>query len=288
MRENALPEAALQQKMLPEQQDLQEKLQRIAKMRMFDDTLMNAVFDSRIEETQVLIQIILGRDDIRVISTKTQEEFINVYGRRVTLDIIARDADNKLYNIEVQRDKYKAPPQRARFHAAVTDITLLKDRQPFKEMPDRYTIFITEEDKFGKGLPMYHVENVIKELDDEPFQDGGHIIYVNGEYRDPATPVGQLMHDFACIQARDILNPVLRERVRYLKETKGGNAEMCELVEEYAEKRAKRYAEEREMQVKMRNAKNFIDNTNLPLEDIAKCVELPLATVEEIARGRTA
>ena len=81
MRENELSEAALQQKMLLEQQDLQDKLQRIAKMRMFDDTLMNAVFDSRIEETQVLIQIILGRDDIRVISTKAQEEFINVYGR---------------------------------------------------------------------------------------------------------------------------------------------------------------------------------------------------------------
>ena len=43
---------------------------------------------------------------------------------------------------------------------------------------------------------------------------------------------------------------------------------MCELVEEYAEKRAKRYAEEREMQVKMRTAKN--------------------CTVEELARGRTA
>ena len=260
MRGNALPEAALQQEMLLEQQDLQDKLQRIAKMRMFDDTLMNAVFDSRIEETQVLIQIILGRDDIRVISTKTQEEFINVYGRRVTLDIIARDADNKLYNIEVQRDKYKAPPQRARFHAAVTDITLLKDRQPFKEMPDRYTIFITEEDKFGKGLPMYHIENTITELGDIPFLDGGHIIYVNGEYRDLATPIGQLMHDFACTQARDILNPVLRERVRYLKESEGGNAEMCELVEE----------------------------TDLSLEDIAKNVKLPLATVEELARGRTA
>ena len=135
---------------------------------------------------------------------------------------------------------------------------------------------------------MYHIENTIAELGDEPFLDGGHIIYVNGEYRDLATPIGQLMHDFACTQARDILNPVLRERVRYLKESEGGNAEMCELVEEYAEKRAKRYAEEREMQVKMRNAKNFIDNTNLPLEDIAKCVELPLATVEELARGRTA
>ena len=284
MRENELSEAALQQKMLLEQQDLQDKLQRIAKMRMFDDTLMNAVFDSRIAETEVLIQIILGRDDIKVTSTKTQEEFINVYGRRVTLDIIARDADNKLYNIEVQRDKYKAPPQRARFHAAVTDITLLKDRQSFKEMPDRYTIFITEEDKFGSGLPMYHVENTIAELNDAPFCDGGHIIYVNGEYRDLATPIGRLMHDFACTQASDILNPVLRERVRYLKESEGGTIKMCDLVEEYAEKKAQR----REMQVKLRNAKNLIDTTNLSLEDIARCVELPLNMVEELAQGRTA
>ena len=108
-----MQEETLQQQRSQEQEDMQDKLQRIAKMRMFDDTLMNAVFDSRIVETQVLIQIILGRDDIRVISTKTQEEFINVYGRTVTLDIVARDADDKLYNIEVQRDKYKAPPQRA-------------------------------------------------------------------------------------------------------------------------------------------------------------------------------
>lgn len=284
LQENGLPEAALQKKRLQEQQDLQDKLQRIAKMRMFDDTLMSAVFDSRVEETEVLIQIILGRDDIRVISTKTQEEFVNVYGRMVTLDIVARDTDNKLYNIEVQRDKYKAPPQRARFHAAVTDITLLKDRQPFKEMPERYTIFITEEDKFGKGLPMYHVENKIAELDDEPFQDGGYIIYVNGEFRDLSTPVGQLMHDFACVEAGDILNPVLRERVRYLKESKGGTIEMCELVEEYAEKKAKR----RVMQVKIENARKLIALNKLTLQEIAESLDIPLTTVEELARGRTA
>lgn len=201
-------------------------------------------------------------------------------GRTVTLDIVARDADDKLYNIEVQRDKYKAPPQRARFHAAVADITLLKEKQPFKDMPERYTIFITEEDKFGKGLPMYHIENKITELCDALFQDGGHIIYVNGEYRNLATPIGQLMHDFSCTQASDILNPVLQERVRYLKESKGGNAEMCELVEEYAEKKAK--------MKKIEIAKNFINNTNLSLEEIAKCVELPLATVKELSQGRTA
>jgi len=36
------------------------------------------------------------------------------------------------------------------------------------------------------------------------------------------------------------------------------------------------------------NAKNLIDTTNLALEDIARCVKLPLTTVEELAHGRTA
>ena len=135
---------------------------------------------------------------------------------------------------------------------------------------------------------MYHVENKIAELNDEPFCDGGQIIYVNGGYRNLATPIGQLMHDFACTQAKDILNPVLRERVRYLKESEGGTIEMCELVEEYAEKKAKRYAAEREMQVKLKSAKNLLENTNLSLEEIAKYVELPLAAVEELAHGRPA
>ena len=48
------------------------------------------------------------------------------------------------------------------------------------------------------------------------------------------------------------------------------------------------YAEEREMQVRLELAKNLINNTNLSLEDIAKNVKLPLTTVEELARGRTA
>ena len=125
-----------------------------------------------------------------------------------------------------------------------------------------------------------HEENVIKELSHAPFRDGGHIIYVNGEYRDLATPIGRLMHDFSCTQARDILNPVLRERVRYLKESEGGTTEMCDLVEEYAEKKAIR----KQLEI----AKDLIETTDLSLEHIARVVKLPLDTVKELARGRTA
>ena len=33
-----------------------------------------------------------------------------------------------------------------------------------------------------KGLPLYHVERIIQETK-ERFEDGSHIIYVNGSYK---------------------------------------------------------------------------------------------------------
>ena len=48
-----------------------------------------------------------------------------------------------------------------------------------------------------KGLPLYHVERIIQETK-ERFEDGSHIIYVNGSYKNDDDPVGKLMHDFRC------------------------------------------------------------------------------------------
>ena len=41
-----------------------KNLKSVDDFRMFDDTFMSAVFDGKIEETQFLIRVILGRNDI--------------------------------------------------------------------------------------------------------------------------------------------------------------------------------------------------------------------------------
>ncbi len=46
------------------------------------------------------------------------------------------------------------------------------------------------------------------------------------------------MHDFQCVNAKDMYAEELSERFRYFKETEGGMGEMCKVVEE----RAKEYA----------------------------------------------
>ena len=63
-----------------------------------------------------------------------------------------------------------------------------------------------------------------------PFGDGSHIIYVNAQHKND-TPLGRLMHDFSCTQAKDMHYPILAERVRYFKENMEGATTMCLEVE---------------------------------------------------------
>lgn len=252
----------------------EKDLKAIAEFKLFDDTFMSAVFDGQIAETELLIRVVLGRDDIEVISSKAQYYITNIYGHEVRLDILAKDKEGKYYHFEVQRSKAGASVRRARFTAALVDGRLLGKGKPYDDMPDRYTIFITEADMFGRGIPSYHAENKITELENRPLGDGGNIIYVNGQYRNVETPIGQLMHDFSCVDASEIINPLLRERVHYLKETERGREEMCQIMEN-------RINEE-----KIELAKKAIARGKLSLEEIAETLSLPLAFVQELARPK--
>ena len=52
----------------------------------------------------------------------------------------------------------------------------------------------------------------------EYFNDGPHIIYVNGAYDDTNNPIGMLMHDFFCEDYREMNHQVLAQRYFYFKE----------------------------------------------------------------------
>ena len=90
-------------------------------------------------------------------------------------------------------------------------------------------IFIYKHDKFGKGLPVYHINRHIEETG-ELFSDGSHIIYVNGKYKGD-DEVGRLIRDSHQSEAGKRENKVLADGVKHFKETKGGRKLMCEAVD---------------------------------------------------------
>ena len=123
------------------------------------------------------------------------------------------------------------------------------------------------------------------------FGDGAHILYVNGEYRNLEHPVGSLMHDFNCKDAKDMVNPLLAEEVRYLKETEGGRSQMCRLLEEMrnetaekakAEGKAEGKAEER-----VSTALKMLARGRDSIEKIAEMKGLSLEEVQKLADKQT-
>lgn len=219
----------------------QETLEAVEKLCLFDDDFMSLVFERNKEATEYLINTILERDDLTVLEVVGQKEYKNPYfgGRVIKVDIYAKDSSGKVYDIEVQRSDAGAIPRRARFHNAMVDVRMLNENQKFKEIEDSYIIFITQNDVMGEGLPLYHVERIVEETN-KKFDDGSHIIYVNGAYKNDEDPIGRLVHDFGCVRSADMYNDLLKQQVHYFKETEGGKEEMCEIIENVAEKKAEK------------------------------------------------
>ena len=155
---------------------------------------------------------------------------------------------------------------------------MLKEGQEFSELQDSYMVFITQTDIFDYGLPIYTINRHFEEIDDK-FDDGSHIVYVNGSYKGNDA-VGRLMHDFGCKKSEDIYYPELAKGVKHFKEE--GRKVMCEAVEKYAEKKvALKVKEERSLMTQIvaalvadKDNDTIIKELNCTLEQI-----IPLRTV---------
>ena len=108
------------------------------------------------------------------------------------------------------------------------------------------------------------------------FEDGSHIIYVNGSMKTNETALGRLMKDLYCTDADEINYKELSDRVRQFKETEEGVNDMCDILDEMRN------------DVRIENAKKMIDDGSLPLEKIAEFSGLSIEKVRELAGNKSA
>lgn len=201
----------------------------VDELTLFDDDLMSRVFDKNIEAAELILGIILGRS-IKVIQVEGQDELKNheVGGRNITLDVHAIDVDGEEIDIEVQGNSAGSNIRRARYHSSMVDTRMLGEGQTFKQLKDSYVIFIYRHDKFRRGLPLYHIDRYIRETE-ELFEDGSHIIYVNGNYKGN-DEIGQLMSDFHQTDPENIHYDVLAQGVKHFKENEKGRSKCVKLL----------------------------------------------------------
>ena len=204
-------------------------LEKIKQLRLMDDTFFNSCFDGNIPCMEVVLRAVLGNDRLRVTEVITQQSVPNLYGRAVRFDALATDGET-IYDIEIQRSDEGAVPRRARFNSSMIDSREVSKGTLFPDLPETYVIFITEHDVWKRGKPLYTVRRTFEDTE-EVFNDGTHILYVNGECQSES-PLGRLMHDFFCSDPNDMYSDVLAERVRFFKEDEKGVAAMCNVMKE--------------------------------------------------------
>ena len=241
---------------------MQEKyLEALKKFRLIDDAFFSACFDDNVKDVEYILRIILEKDDLKVLEVQTQKSVENIYGRSVRFDVFATDTQGKLYNIEVQRADAGAIPERARYNSVMLDYHELNMQEEFKELPNSFVIFITENDVIGDDEKIYHIDRIVRETGKE-FGDGTHIIYVNGSFKgEEGKPLDDLIHDFFCENPKDMRHKQLADRVKFLKENKNEVNSMSSIIaeifkDEIAEA-AKKAAEKAEAEGK---EKNLIEN----------------------------
>ena len=100
-------------------------VRKIKGFRLLDDDFMSRVFEDNIECTELLLHIIMNRDDIKVQEVHIQYSIKNLHGRSVRLDIFATDSSDRKYNFEIQRSDKGAGVKRARYNSSIIDANIL-------------------------------------------------------------------------------------------------------------------------------------------------------------------
>lgn len=250
----------------------QEYRKTIDAFTLFDDTFMTIVFDENPECVEYVLSVILGKN-LKVVESQAQRQIKSLRGRSVRLDIKAVDSRGKVYNIEVQREDAGARPRRARYNGALPDASCKDSGKYGEKLPETYIIFITEKDYWKEGLPFYDFErkctNSRKAM---AFEDGLHIIYVNGAYKGK-DKIGRLMRDFSCANPDDIKSDVLRRSTARYKKNEQEAQKMCKAMERLNKMAIEDYSEETAIEAL---------KLNLPIDQIQKITRLPEAKIRKL------
>ena len=143
---------------------------------------------------QEILRVILSDPKLIVVRNQPQFPVTNLQGRSVILDAHCILGDGREVDIEVQKANDDNHQKRVRYNGSVLTANITDPGIKFEKVPDICVVFISRFDMFKDGLPLYHVDRVVREtgrIVDNGFEE----IYVNAAVND-GTDVAELMEVF--------------------------------------------------------------------------------------------
>ena len=207
-----------------------KKFEKYAKLLNPIDDLMFCKMAEHKEFCEEILRVILDDDGLTVVEAIPQWQGKNLSGRSVVLDAKCVTGDGRQINIEVQKADDDNHLKRARYNAAVLTTNVSQTGKRFEFIPDVCIVFISKFDIFDSGLPLYHIDKVVRETG-QVIEDGLTEIFVNTVNYDGSKP-SRLMKLFTENDAYSNDEfPVTSELKSRLKSSEGGSRAMNEILE---------------------------------------------------------
>lgn len=239
------------------------------KLRVIDDSLFRLVASYK-GVCQEILRTLLGEENLEVLEVTPQKTITSLH-RQIILDALCRLNNGRLCNIEVQKGSSNNDVKRVRFHTSAITTNKTPKGTNFEDIPDVIVVYITEYDALGNNQAV----TVIKRCQCigntyKPVMDGETIVFANTVVKDDSEQ-SELLQLFVI---KDVFEhkkfPALSEAVNYFKETKDGEATMCETVENYAKEYAREYAKEiaKKMLKKNNSIEDVVEMTGLSTDEV--------------------
>lgn len=204
-----------------------------------DDVMFQKMAESK-KVCQEIISTVMGQD-VEVVDVIPQDSIEKLQGRSVRLDCLCRLKGGIYVNVEVQKPNNDDHEARVRYNASVVTANQTPKGSKFKDVAQVIVIYITKFDIFGYGLPIYHIDRVVRETG-KTRTDGFTEIYVNASVKNYDDELNSNVSDLMDLFTdRMKLNPEkfpeFSKRKNMFVNTEKGENEMCEKVDQLARQR---------------------------------------------------
>ena len=207
-----------------------KNFEKYAKLLNPIDDLMFCKMAEHKEFCEEILRVILEDEGLTVVEAIPQWQGKNLSGRSVVLDAKCVSGDGRHINIEVQKANDDNHLKRVRYNAAVLTTNISETGSKFEFIPDVCIVFISKFDMFDGGLPLYHIDKVVRETG-QVIDDGLTEIFVNTVNNDGSKPA-RLMKLFTDNDAYSSDEfPITSELKSRLKSSEGGSRTMNEILE---------------------------------------------------------
>ena len=138
---------------------IHKKMKEFDELTIQDDFMFYKVMQNK-KLCGKIIQTLLGNKIGKIVELIPQNIIKNTYSSKgVRLDVLAKDEEQKLYNIEMQMMNEYYIIFRLRYYQASIDISSLEAGQGYDELPNVIIVFLCNKDPLGYNLPLYTLKN---------------------------------------------------------------------------------------------------------------------------------